>query len=242
MQYAHHYGTVRDVQKGAMNLKTFEFLDRIWLNHNWHLNHHMSPTVPWVYLPPLSEPNETRGGLVQSLSARMARAEVFPTNTWRIAMQEKSLSKDVRPPSADAFPDYPASWYLFCESRQLRDKPFSHRILGGSWWPIETASGQSHSNGWALRPTWGRPRLWDRRRGDDSMPVPSLAIWSKMASALRFRMPHKFLHSPACEHIRSAERQRLCVFLQWARSRYFRCRSFSTPIPRILLRERFFPT
>jgi len=47
MQYAHHYGTVRDVQKGAMNLKTFGFLDRIWLNHNWHLNHHMSPTVPW---------------------------------------------------------------------------------------------------------------------------------------------------------------------------------------------------
>jgi len=66
MQYAHHYGTVREVQKGAMNLKTFGVLDRVWLNHNWHLNHHMSPTVPWVYLPTLSEPNESRGSLVKA--------------------------------------------------------------------------------------------------------------------------------------------------------------------------------
>ena len=66
MQYAHHYGTVREVQKGAMNLKTFGVLDRVWLNHNWHLNHHMSPTVPWVFLPTLSEPNESRGSLVKA--------------------------------------------------------------------------------------------------------------------------------------------------------------------------------
>lgn len=64
MQYAHHYGTVRDVRKGAMNLRTFALLDRILLNHNWHLNHHMYPTVPWKYLPLLSEPQEKRGGLV----------------------------------------------------------------------------------------------------------------------------------------------------------------------------------
>lgn len=64
MQYAHHYGTVRDVQKGAMNLRTFRWLDRVWLNHNWHLNHHMQPTVPWIHLPLLSEMEESRGSLL----------------------------------------------------------------------------------------------------------------------------------------------------------------------------------
>lgn len=64
MQYAHHYGTVRDVQKGAMNLKTFHLLDLVWLNHNWHLNHHMRPTISWVYLPLLSSTQETRGNLL----------------------------------------------------------------------------------------------------------------------------------------------------------------------------------
>ncbi len=66
MQYAHHYGTVRDVQKGAMNLKTFALLDMVWLNHNWHLNHHMRPTVPWIYLPQLSAGHEQRGSLVRA--------------------------------------------------------------------------------------------------------------------------------------------------------------------------------
>jgi fatty acid desaturase len=66
MQYAHHYGTVRDVQKGAMNLRTFRWLDRVWLNHNWHLNHHMQPTVPWIYLPLLSEEGEARGSLLRA--------------------------------------------------------------------------------------------------------------------------------------------------------------------------------
>ena len=51
MQYAHHFGTVRDVRKGTRNLKTLWILDKIWLNHNWHLNHHMAPTLPWIYLP-----------------------------------------------------------------------------------------------------------------------------------------------------------------------------------------------
>ena len=63
MQYAHHYGTARDVQKGAMNLRTFGLLDLVWLNHNWHLNHHMQPTVPWIYLPSLSG-SEPRGSLL----------------------------------------------------------------------------------------------------------------------------------------------------------------------------------
>lgn len=66
MQYAHHYGTVRDVAKGAMNLKTFRLLDLVWLNHNWHLNHHMHPIIPWIYLPQLSDPDEIRGDLARA--------------------------------------------------------------------------------------------------------------------------------------------------------------------------------
>jgi fatty acid desaturase len=66
MQYAHHYGTDRDVAKGAMNLRTTRLLDLVWLNHNWHLNHHMRPTVPWIYLPRLSDPRENRGHLVRA--------------------------------------------------------------------------------------------------------------------------------------------------------------------------------
>jgi fatty acid desaturase len=64
MQYAHHYGTERDVLKGARNLRTFRLLDLVWLNHNWHRNHHAQPTVPWIYLPLLGEPHEARGSLV----------------------------------------------------------------------------------------------------------------------------------------------------------------------------------
>eukprot|EP01031_Cornospumella_fuschlensis_P048484 gene48484-59376_t len=51
MQYVHHFGTERDVQKGALNLRTWSWLDRLWLNHNWHRRHHERPTVPWIYLP-----------------------------------------------------------------------------------------------------------------------------------------------------------------------------------------------
>ena len=53
LQYIHHYGTPRDVQKGAWNLRTWRIFNLIWLNHHWHLNHHLSPTVPWIYLPNL---------------------------------------------------------------------------------------------------------------------------------------------------------------------------------------------
>jgi fatty acid desaturase len=64
MQYAHHYGTERDVLKGARNLRTFRLLDLIWLNHNWHRHHHTQPTVPWLYLPSLGDHSEPRGNLV----------------------------------------------------------------------------------------------------------------------------------------------------------------------------------
>lgn len=64
MQYAHHYGTERDVLKGARNLRTFRLLDLVWLNHNWHRHHHAQPTVPWLYLPRLGEAGDERGSLV----------------------------------------------------------------------------------------------------------------------------------------------------------------------------------
>ena len=51
MQYMHHYDTPRDVHKGARNLRTFRWLDALWLNHNWHQRHHEQPQVPWIYLP-----------------------------------------------------------------------------------------------------------------------------------------------------------------------------------------------
>jgi len=53
LQYIHHYGAVRDVQKGAWNVRTWPIFDWIWLNHHWHLNHHLFPTVSWIYLPRL---------------------------------------------------------------------------------------------------------------------------------------------------------------------------------------------
>ena len=53
LQYIHHYGTVRDVQKGAWNVRTWRVFDLIWLNHHWHLNHHLNPTISWIYLPEL---------------------------------------------------------------------------------------------------------------------------------------------------------------------------------------------
>jgi len=66
MQYAHHFGTERDVLRGARNLRTFRLLDRIWLNHNWHLNHHLRPTIPWIHLPKLFSgiEYEKRGSLL----------------------------------------------------------------------------------------------------------------------------------------------------------------------------------
>ena len=66
MQYAHHYGTERDVLKGARNLRTSRLLDLVWLNHNWHRNHHAQPTVPWLYLPLLGIDHEARGNLVSA--------------------------------------------------------------------------------------------------------------------------------------------------------------------------------
>ena len=67
LQYVHHFGTVRDVRRGARNLETWALLDLVWLNHNYHLNHHLNPTVPWVHLPRLhAGPGFEREGLLRA--------------------------------------------------------------------------------------------------------------------------------------------------------------------------------
>ena len=73
MQYVHHFGTERDVLNGARNLRTWRWLDALWLYHNWHQRHHQQPTVPWVHLPALE------GGPVQP------RAHMIPAwlRMWR---------------------------------------------------------------------------------------------------------------------------------------------------------------
>lgn len=45
-------------------------------------------------------------------------------------MLAESFRNPDRPPAAECFPAYPASWYLFCPSKQLRRGPVSKRILG----------------------------------------------------------------------------------------------------------------
>lgn len=65
-QYLHHYGTPRHPVNGARNVKTFAWLDLLWLNHNWHLNHHISPETPWIELPRINSRAQTR--------TRMSRA------------------------------------------------------------------------------------------------------------------------------------------------------------------------
>jgi fatty acid desaturase len=73
LQYVHHFGTERDVLKGARNLRTWKWLDALWLNHNWHRNHHSQPTVPWVDLPKITPENDGQRGRVLAAYLRMWR-------------------------------------------------------------------------------------------------------------------------------------------------------------------------
>jgi fatty acid desaturase len=58
LQYVHHYGTCRDVLRGAKNLRYGRLLDIVWLNHGWHLTHHLHPTASWRDLPRLAGDEE----------------------------------------------------------------------------------------------------------------------------------------------------------------------------------------
>jgi len=73
LQYVHHFGTERDVLKGARNLRTWKWLDTLWLNHNWHRNHHARPTVPWVNLPEIIPDHDCERGRLLVAYLRMWR-------------------------------------------------------------------------------------------------------------------------------------------------------------------------
>ncbi len=73
MQYVHHYGTERDVVRGARNLWILPGLDRAWLNHNWHLTHHKNPSVSWRYLPALGRREDPDRGFLPWAYLRMWR-------------------------------------------------------------------------------------------------------------------------------------------------------------------------
>ena len=73
LQYVHHFGTERDVLKGARNLRTWKWLDALWLNHNWHRNHHSQPTVPWTKLPEITPEKDGQRGRVLAAYLRMWR-------------------------------------------------------------------------------------------------------------------------------------------------------------------------
>jgi nitrite reductase/ring-hydroxylating ferredoxin subunit len=57
-------------------------------------------------------------------------------------MQAKLSSSAAQLPAAEDFADYPASWYLFCRSRELDKKPMSQRILGRQLVAFRPASGR----------------------------------------------------------------------------------------------------
>lgn len=83
LQYVHHYGTERDVLKGARNLRTWKWLDMLWLNHNWHRNHHARPTVPWINLPEITPDHDGERGRLLAAYIRMWRGPRFTNQRVR---------------------------------------------------------------------------------------------------------------------------------------------------------------
>jgi fatty acid desaturase len=79
MQYVHHYGTERDVLRGARNLWFGQPLDLLLLNHNWHRAHHENPTVPWVLLPSLGEQERGLKGFLPWAYIKMWRGPRLTT-------------------------------------------------------------------------------------------------------------------------------------------------------------------
>ena len=77
LQYVHHYGTCRDVLRGAKNLRYGWPLDVLWLNHGWHLTHHLHPTVSWLHLRRVAGENEPRAESLSSAYLKMWRGPTF---------------------------------------------------------------------------------------------------------------------------------------------------------------------
>jgi fatty acid desaturase len=83
LQYVHHFGTERDVLKGSRNLRTWRWLDKLWLNHNWHRNHHASPTVPWIHLPGITPDQDGERGRLLVAYLRMWRGPRYTNQRVR---------------------------------------------------------------------------------------------------------------------------------------------------------------
>jgi fatty acid desaturase len=77
LQYVHHYGTCRDVLRGAKNLRYGRILDALWLNHGWHLTHHLHPTVPWLHLRHIAGEDEPRTESLGSAYLKMWRGPIL---------------------------------------------------------------------------------------------------------------------------------------------------------------------
>src|SRR5262249_19292827 len=77
MQYAHHYGTVRDVQKGAMNLKTFPLLDLGLAKPQLPPEPHSASRGALPLPPPAPKTATGAQQSAQGLSARVARTAIF---------------------------------------------------------------------------------------------------------------------------------------------------------------------
>lgn len=92
LQYVHHFGTERDVLQGARNLRTWRWLDALWLNHNWHRNHHARPTVPWVHLPAIEPARDGERGRLLAAYLRMWRGPRFTTER----VQNRHAGKIIR--------------------------------------------------------------------------------------------------------------------------------------------------
>lgn len=79
LQYVHHYGTCRDVLRGAKNLRYGWPLDVLWLNHGWHLTHHLHPTVSWLHLRRVAREDEPRVESLGSAYLKMWRGPLLTT-------------------------------------------------------------------------------------------------------------------------------------------------------------------
>jgi fatty acid desaturase len=77
LQYVHHYATSRDVLRGAKNLRYGPLLDHLWLNHGWHLTHHLHPTVSWLHLEQVAGDHEPRTESLGNAYLRMWRGPIL---------------------------------------------------------------------------------------------------------------------------------------------------------------------
>src|SRR4051812_12701938 len=63
-------------------------------------------------------------------------------NTRNQTSKTCAPATSLRPPPASAFPEFPASWYLFGPADELQTGPVSKRMLGSQLVAFRTASGK----------------------------------------------------------------------------------------------------